>query len=109
MAMSHGRFDNVFKRLDVELDRMRRIPGLPDMLIDDFREKLLKYRPKDEATVAPPAVRGGPTTPYQVAFNRLEAFTRNEMTWDYFLKSWDECNPDDQAALNELINYVKGE
>lgn len=100
MAMSAGRFENVFKRLDVELDRMRRI-GVSNQLIDDFRSAILKHKPIDEPL--PPAATTG-TTPYQVAFHRLAGYKRGEFTWDYFIKAWEECPPEDQTALNELVN-----
>lgn len=100
MAMTAGRFNNVFKRLDVELDRMLRI-GVPKEVLDNIRSLLLKYKPADEP---PLPARPKATTPYQIAFNRLEAYKRGEFTWEYFLSAWDKCPPDDQQALNEILN-----
>lgn len=106
MAMGPGRFMNVFERLSVELERMRRI-GVPDKVIVDIKEQLLRFKPKNGDEYTTPAVRKGPpTTPYALAVNRLEAYKRDELTWSYFLKAWEECSPEDQARLNELIEEM---
>lgn len=104
MPMGAGRFQNIFSRLNVELDRMRRL-GVPDNVIENIKEQLLQFKPKEEAYTSP-AVRkhnGPPTTPYAIAVNRYEAYQKGDFTWEYFLKAWEECSPDDQARLNEMV------
>lgn len=100
--MGPGRFDNIFARLSVELDRMKRA-GINGVLIDTFKADLLACRPADEP---PPAALNTRTTPYALTVNRYEGFKRGEFTWEFVLKAWDECNADDQTRLNELF---KGE
>lgn len=99
MSMGPGKFDNIFARLNVELDRLQRA-GVPTSLIANFKVELLKHRPESEVPIA---LHTAGTTPYQIAFNRLSGFQRGEYTWDYFLKAWDECSTADQEALNQLI------
>lgn len=104
MAMGPGNFTNIFKRLDVELDRMRRA-NVPSLLIDNFRNELLKYKPAEEPS---PIGAGVITTPYQIAFNRLEGVKSGNYTYNYFIEAWEKCSPEDQLALNELWNeYLK--
>lgn len=100
MAMGPGNFANIFKRLDVELDRMRRA-GVSNELIDNFKIELLKYKPLEE----PPIYNDGKikTTPYQVAFNRLEGYKRGDYTWEFYEQAWHQCSPEDQAALNDYV------
>lgn len=103
MVMGAGRFDNVFRRLDVELDRMRRI-GVSNQLIDEFRASILKQRPNNQEDFAVPAVRNGPpVTPYAIAVNRFENFKEGKFTWEYVLDAWEKCNDDDKARLNEVF------
>ena len=102
MPTGAERFDNTFKRLDVELVRLRRI-GVPTDIIDVFREKVLNYRPPEVNQLPPPAVDSRvPTTPYALAVNRFQGFKEDKYTWSYFLEAWDQCSPDDQIRLNEL-------
>ena len=103
MPIGGTRFDNIFKRLDVELDRMKRI-GVNESMVNRFRGELLTYRPEDKEEIPPSAAKTSvPTTPYALAVNRLQGYKNGELTWEYFLKSWDECSTDDQQRLNELI------
>lgn len=101
--MGAGRFDNVFKRISVELDRMLRI-GMPKADIDTIKEMLLKHRPKNQEDFIPPSPRNGPpVTPYALAVNRYEGFKEGKYTWEYVLEMWEKCSPDDQARLNEVF------
>jgi hypothetical protein len=107
MPMGPGRFENVFRRLNVELERLKRI-GIPTKLIEDFKKELVRYRPVNPDGYVPPLYplesRKLISSPYAIAVNRYEGFLKGEFTWEYYLKAWEECNDDDKARLNELTD-----
>lgn len=97
------RFDNIFKRLDVELDRLQRL-GVPENIIKNVKEVILAHKPVESEVYLSPNGRGrGPTTPYEIAVNRYEGYKDDKYTWSYFVDAWQQCNPDDQLRLNEMI------
>lgn len=97
------RFDNIFKRLDVELDRLQRL-GVPAEIVKHVKETLLAHKPvESEVYLSPNGSGRRPTTPYEIAVNRYEGYKDDKYTWSYFVDAWQQCSVDDQQRLNEMI------